>query len=228
MHVHLPKPLHGWRAFAGEVGIIVVGVLIALSAEQVVETLHWRGEVMHFRNDVEHELGRNLGLYQAIMQQRPCVTRRLAELDRFLADSRAGRQDSLAVPIGRPNYYSQYQSVWDNRGAEVAEHLPRDLRVRYGELYDEFRNNEAVRSAERDVWRELAAFDEGEPLDRADRMRLRGLLTRAEGLNDVTSGNYEYILRLARPLRIEPIVDHHLVHVMGEGTFCQSLIRQMQ
>jgi len=36
MHVHLPKPLHGWRAFAGEVGIIVVGVLIALSAEQFV------------------------------------------------------------------------------------------------------------------------------------------------------------------------------------------------
>jgi hypothetical protein len=29
MHFHLPKPLHGWREFAGEVGIIVVGVLIA-------------------------------------------------------------------------------------------------------------------------------------------------------------------------------------------------------
>jgi hypothetical protein len=37
MHFHLPKPLHGWRAFAGEVGIIVVGVLIALGAEQLVQ-----------------------------------------------------------------------------------------------------------------------------------------------------------------------------------------------
>jgi hypothetical protein len=27
---HLPKPLHGWRQFAGEVGIIVIGVLIGL------------------------------------------------------------------------------------------------------------------------------------------------------------------------------------------------------
>jgi hypothetical protein len=34
MHVHLPKPLHGWRAFAGEVGIIVLGVLIALEPLQ--------------------------------------------------------------------------------------------------------------------------------------------------------------------------------------------------
>jgi hypothetical protein len=42
MHFHLPKPLHGWRAFVGEVGIIVLGVLIALAAEQVVENIHDR------------------------------------------------------------------------------------------------------------------------------------------------------------------------------------------
>jgi hypothetical protein len=41
MHVHLPKALHGWRELLKEVGIIVLGVLIALSAEQAVESLHW-------------------------------------------------------------------------------------------------------------------------------------------------------------------------------------------
>ena len=30
MSIHIPKPLHGWREFVGEVGIIVIGVLIAL------------------------------------------------------------------------------------------------------------------------------------------------------------------------------------------------------
>src|SRR4051794_16645332 len=35
MHVHLPEPLHGRREFVGEVGIIVIGVLIALGAEQL-------------------------------------------------------------------------------------------------------------------------------------------------------------------------------------------------
>ena len=34
MHFHLPKPLHGWRVFVGEVGIIVIGVLIALGTQQ--------------------------------------------------------------------------------------------------------------------------------------------------------------------------------------------------
>jgi hypothetical protein len=41
MHFHMPKPIHGWRQFFGEVGIIVVGVLIALSAEQIVEERTW-------------------------------------------------------------------------------------------------------------------------------------------------------------------------------------------
>jgi len=45
MHFHLPKPLHGWREFAGEVGIIVIGVLIALGAEQLVERLHHHSQV---------------------------------------------------------------------------------------------------------------------------------------------------------------------------------------
>ena len=45
MHFHLPKPLHGWREFVGEVGIIVIGVLIALAAEQIVTNWHWRREV---------------------------------------------------------------------------------------------------------------------------------------------------------------------------------------
>src|SRR3569833_2969230 len=45
MHFHLPKPLHGWREFVGEVGIIVTGVLIALGAEQAVEATHHRAQV---------------------------------------------------------------------------------------------------------------------------------------------------------------------------------------
>lgn len=56
MHVHLPKPLHGWREFVGEVGIIVLGVLIALSAEQVVEYFHHRTELRDAENAMTSEL----------------------------------------------------------------------------------------------------------------------------------------------------------------------------
>ena len=42
MDIHKPKPWHGWREFLKEYAIIVVGVLTALAAEQVVDWLHWR------------------------------------------------------------------------------------------------------------------------------------------------------------------------------------------
>ena len=56
MEVHLPKPLHGWREFAGEVGIIVIGVLIALGAEQVAAYFHQRAELREAEEAMTSEL----------------------------------------------------------------------------------------------------------------------------------------------------------------------------
>ena len=56
MHFHLPKPLHGWRELAGEVGIIVVGVLIALGFEQVAESIHDRRLADETRASIKQEL----------------------------------------------------------------------------------------------------------------------------------------------------------------------------
>lgn len=59
MHFHVPKPLHGWRAFAGEVGIIVLGVLIALAAGQIVESIHdrylARQALSHIRGELAYD-----------------------------------------------------------------------------------------------------------------------------------------------------------------------------
>src|SRR4051812_50138195 len=57
MHVNLPKPLHGWRTFAGEVGVIVLGVLIALGAQQFAEGWDWRQKVDAAVADMNNELG---------------------------------------------------------------------------------------------------------------------------------------------------------------------------
>ena len=224
MHLHLPKPLHGWREFLGEVGIIVLGVLIALAAQQLVEAAHGRSEVRSFRMSVDHELGRNLGIFQQVMVQRSCASRRLADLERFLADSVAGRQDRIVRPIGRPFVQTGYFSVWDNKGGDVVDNLSLNLRLQYGEIYDEFRNNEAIHLSERDVWRSLSQFQQPEPLDHADRMRLRELLTRAEQFNASTRPNYEYILTLARPLGIKPIGDPQLKAPGPTDSFCQPLL----
>ncbi len=56
MEIHAPKPVHSWRDFLKEVGIIVLGVLIALSAEQAVEALHWHNKIASAEQAMRLEL----------------------------------------------------------------------------------------------------------------------------------------------------------------------------
>src|ERR1700751_6074878 len=99
MHFHLPKPLHGWREFAGEVGIIVIGVLIALGAEQVVESFHWRHEVGETRKALDAEPARDMAGFDWRWKQRPCGHQRLAELDRWAESLAAGKPLKLRKEI---------------------------------------------------------------------------------------------------------------------------------
>ena len=37
MEIHKPKPVHSWRELLTELGIVVLGICIAISLEQFVE-----------------------------------------------------------------------------------------------------------------------------------------------------------------------------------------------
>ena len=81
MHIHLPKPLHGWRVFVGEVAIIVLGVLIALGAEQAVQSVEWRQKLGAAVADMNNELGSGDGpeAYERLALH-DCVATHLARL----------------------------------------------------------------------------------------------------------------------------------------------------
>ena len=111
MHVSLPKPLHGWRQFAGEVGIIVVGVLIALGAEQLVTTWHWRSEVRQTDQRLVREMGINLANAYERFAIDPCLRPRLAELrDQLLVAGTdwSGSRATFANDV----YHSGFPSVY--------------------------------------------------------------------------------------------------------------------
>lgn len=87
MHVHIPKAFHGWREFAKEVGIIVLGVLIALAGEQVVEGYHQREAATSASEAINAEL-----LYAAFSAGErialdTCMRNRIAHLGGKLATS---------------------------------------------------------------------------------------------------------------------------------------------
>jgi hypothetical protein len=80
MHLRIPKPLHGWRAFAGEVWIIVIGVLIALAAEQAVEDWRWHGQVEVSTRGFKDELLSSTQTAYERMAIQPCLQGELRAL----------------------------------------------------------------------------------------------------------------------------------------------------
>jgi hypothetical protein len=221
MHVHLPKPLHGWRAFVGEVGIIVIGVLIALGAEQVVETLHWRSEVAEFRSAVRQEVALDLGTYRYRMNENGCVKARLDELDKWLDGWRGNRPMALVGPISAPASLSLQTSVWAGRDANVMAHVPDEERLELGKLYDRFANNEVHRLDERETWLRLGEFDGATALDQNDLMRLRGLITRARYRDSHMTDNAVRYFVIAEEMGIAPHIQDDPPAV--DPAFCKSV-----
>src|SRR5881398_1551988 len=80
MHFHLPKPTHGWREFAGEVGIIVLGVLIALGAESLLEDWRWQQQVGESNEVFKTELGEAAGNAYERLALQDCLTARLKQI----------------------------------------------------------------------------------------------------------------------------------------------------
>ena len=73
------KPPHGWSAVVWELGIVTLGVLIALAAQQIAESLSWRQKVDAALGDMNDELGSGDGpeAYERLAI-RDCVATHLA------------------------------------------------------------------------------------------------------------------------------------------------------
>ena len=80
MHIHKPKAAHSLREFLAEIGVIVVGVLIALAFEQVVEAFHWRHEVLMERDALLGEVRLNLSAAAFRQSEQACVDARLNQI----------------------------------------------------------------------------------------------------------------------------------------------------
>ncbi|MEO7277705.1 MAG: hypothetical protein ABIW33_06760 [Sphingomicrobium sp.] len=88
MQFRVPRPLHGWREFLGEVGIIVIGVLIALGAQQVIETMHSRSQAAAAEQRIKNELAGNSADGVERLAVGPCLTQRIATIATGLAGGR--------------------------------------------------------------------------------------------------------------------------------------------
>ena len=198
-------PPHGWSAVAWELAIVTLGVLIALGAQQVVDDIHWRGEMRDFRTAVRAEISDDLATYPYRRDQNRCMTARLDELQRWLDGWRAGRPQRLTGPIAMPTSLVIRTTVWDSRDPQTVSRMPLDEKLEYGSLYTEFANAEVHRLDERAAWVALGDYDGATELDHQDLMRLQGLITRARlRLRRITT-NSDRFIKKAATLGIQPV-----------------------
>jgi hypothetical protein len=184
------KPVHGWPSFFQEVAVVVLGVLIALGAQQLVEAARWRVEVAEFRAALDDELGYNISAYQDRLEQSPCINRRLDQLDSWQRKWKAGERLRLTSPILRPLTLDTRSNVWQSRTADVVAHLGLETRLRYAGLYDTIDTHQAFLQRERDLWNEMLDFEGAGDVQTADLMRLRGLIERAKIAERLVQANW--------------------------------------
>lgn len=135
MHVHLPKPLHGWREFAGEVGIVVIGVLLALGAEQAIEALHHRAQVRGMAEDLHAQSVENRRPLDAdifgLQQSQKIIDANVAKLGDC---SDVDRAEPLA-PVQRGTFLVPLDNAWIGaRDSALLPLLPKRLADSYFKL----------------------------------------------------------------------------------------------
>lgn len=117
MHVHLPKPLHGWREFLGEVGIVFLGVLIALGAEQVIETLRWSHKLSEVKQDLTAEMREDNGVIASGLLIRTRCADQVLDHVTAAIDRRADRREIAALT----RRYPLLTGTFDSQAFTVAQ-----------------------------------------------------------------------------------------------------------
>ena len=218
MHFHLPKPLHGWREFAGEVVIIVIGVSIALGTEQIVEILHWRNETATLRENLHREIRDDQWNAALRVMISGCIRQRISALDNELkrpgvawaGDPIKGgdeqRWSAIPIALRFPSMQSFYTTgQWQTALAsgELA-HMPYGERNGYSYTYQAIDDLRSFSAQEDALVGRLQPLASDQQLDAAQRLDFEAQLASLDHLNVVQTVYSRKFLEGTRRSGISP------------------------
>ena len=136
MRLKLPKPSHGWRDFAGEVGVIVLGVLIALGAQQIVDMWQWRQKVTVVRQSIMAELGNNRARWEENLTAVRCAMQEIETLDAWAAAPPGPSPPDINMIAGG-RVFSTHSANWTlATNSLTMDHFPMREQLAFASLYD--------------------------------------------------------------------------------------------
>ncbi len=159
MDIHKPKPVHNWRELLTEIGVIVVGIVIALSGEQIVEAFHWSHQIEVGEASLKDNFVRVVDNAAELEAQKDCVSNRLAQLDALVARAAAsGRLPSLSV-LGHPPFSPWRNAVWQGLTAgQTVAHMPHNKVQSYSTLAVQSDYLADLSDLEQDQWNTLGTL----------------------------------------------------------------------
>jgi hypothetical protein len=190
------NPPHGWNAVGWELAIVTLGVLIALAAQQIVETLHNRSTAAQTRADVTDELNSDLMSLKLRQDAEPCIDHRLSELRAIVADwERTGSFETPKWVAQSPVIEIELSRYDAALSAGRLALLSGEEQYRMGAVVARIRKFDEWQFAERVPWGRLRALQAGAPgLSPADQAVIRS------ALQDAATFDYEAKLNLAEGL----------------------------
>jgi hypothetical protein len=185
MDIHKPKPVHGWRELLKEIGIIVIGVVIALGAEQAVESLHWMYQVDAGEAALKVAFLREADNIALRDVQSDCIAQRLSFLSQTVERaSESGRLPAIQA-IGHPPFTPWTIGAWDALVAnDTVSHLPRKKMLDYVQIAQRTAVLSAMSDRENDQWTILdSVVGPGRRLSDVEAEQLRVTLAQAAESN---------------------------------------------
>ena len=183
MRSHPLKPLHGWRQFIGEVGIIVLGVLIALGASQLVDSAHEEQVKRDTLLAANAEVTTGLQNFVNRRLLEPCIERRFEEVAALLAASPKGGYHAPSW-IGRPQFWGFDSAAWDaaTAGGRVAL-LSLNQQTTLGGLYSQLQDLTVLEREEQKAWAEIRQLEMLSDVNSQTRASVRSALAEARLLD---------------------------------------------
>ena len=181
MYVHKAKAVHGWRDVLKEWGIIVLGVLTALAAEQTVEALHHREIVATGEAALRDNFLRFIQYKSEADQEAPCMAARAAELRTILDSAGKTRRRGRVGAIPQPYPLPWQIDTWEAMVASgAAPYLPHDRTVLYSRIAMSGIDLYNAATGEWADWGALRSLSgSARPLSEAEEARARDTLARA-------------------------------------------------
>ncbi|HEY3815428.1 MAG TPA: hypothetical protein VGL66_19575 [Caulobacteraceae bacterium] len=204
MHIHKPKALHGLRELLTEVGVIVIGIVIALALEQAVEAFHRHDSAAEARQQIRDELSGNAWRLWEQERTQACVDTRLDDLERILSQALHSGRIEPGLTVGRPWHHIWESARWSSiTQAGVAAYFPERESAAYSNLYSLFANLTVDSTKEQESWAYLQSLRYLTEIDKSEALSYLREVEKIR-LERLEMHNLAVILQRAyKPLRLD-------------------------